>query len=79
MKFCRYMNLGPYKKNMNHMNHQNHQSHLNHQNHPNHQNHQNHQNHSLGQKNGSNLNMPGTSAKPKMNDGKMEDVGAKRK
>lgn len=59
---CRYMNLGPYKKNPNHQNHQNQQNHLN------------HQNHSMNQKNGSNnSSMPGTSSKSKPNDGKPDD------
>lgn len=66
------MNLGPYKKNINHPSHQ--QNHQNH--HSNH--HQNH--HSMNQKNGSNLNMPGPSIKPKLNDGKsMDDMPLKRK
>lgn len=68
----RYMNLGPYKKNINHPSHQ--QNHQNH--HSNH--HQNH--HSMNQKNGSGLNMPGPSLKPKLIDGKqMDDMPLKRK
>lgn len=66
------MNLGPYKKNINHQGQQNQQNH--------HNNHNNHNN----QKNGPNLNssMPGpsTSKLNKSNDGKPEDnINPKRK
>lgn len=60
------MNLGPYKKNINHQNQQNHQNNLN---------------HNSNQKNGSNssLNTAGTSSKSKPNDGKSEENAPKRK